>query len=76
MDALLGFTFALARWLLGYSLFYLIGCLALKLLTLGRYPDLGRLRKTGWRALPDVELVAAFGMLCTVALAIAATRWL
>ncbi|KAF1048875.1 MAG: hypothetical protein GAK35_00142 [Herbaspirillum frisingense] len=75
MDALIGLAGGLARWLLIQGLFCLIGCLALKVLTLGRYPDLGRLRKTGWRHLPDVELIALFGLACIVCLALAAARW-
>lgn len=71
MELLLGTLTAFLRHLAGVTVFYLIGSLLLKLLTLGRYPRLLPLRGPHWRAqAQDVELVSCFGLLATVALVI------
>ncbi|MBP0599405.1 hypothetical protein J8I26_14910 [Herbaspirillum sp. LeCh32-8] len=64
----------LLRSLAFYSVFYAIGSVALKLLTLGRYPRFMHMREDARRGFPEFELVALFGLLCTIGLVVLLAR--
>ncbi|OWY29933.1 hypothetical protein [Herbaspirillum robiniae] len=74
MEALFGCFGALLRSLLFYTVFYAIGNVALKVLTLGRYPRLDHLRRHARQGFPEFELVAFVGLLCVIGLALLIAR--
>lgn len=77
MDTLLSLTLGLLRYLAFNTLFYLLGCGLLKLLTLGRYPRWLPLRAGHWREqAQDFDLVALFGFLASLGLLVLGIRLL
>ncbi|WDZ98437.1 hypothetical protein Herbaro_12790 [Herbaspirillum sp. WKF16] len=71
---MLGLFGGLLRWLAFQGVFYAIGNAVLKLLTLGRYPRARHLRENARQGFSELELVAIFGLLCTVGLAVLLNR--
>ncbi|MFJ3046558.1 hypothetical protein ACIPEN_12065 [Herbaspirillum chlorophenolicum] len=74
MEMVLGLFAGLLRMLAFYSVFYAIGSLILKVLTLGRYPHIRHLRENARQGFPEFELVAIFGLLCMIALVILCSK--
>ncbi|ADJ64123.1 hypothetical protein G5B88_13300 [Herbaspirillum seropedicae] len=77
MENIISLLLGLLRYLAFNTLFYLLGCGLLKLITLGRYPRWLPLGSGHWRQqAQDYELVALFGLLASVALLVLGARLL